>query len=79
MNNLTILLQIILVVIYFIPTIITLKRNLKSLNIILLNIFFGWTLIYWVVSLTLSIILEKDDKMTLKEMLSILFGLDNPM
>lgn len=51
-----ILLIIIFLVIYFLPSIIA-KKNKKSnfRSIFLLNIFLGWTLIGWVVSLIWSL------------------------
>ena len=47
---------LIVVTIYFLPSIIGVGRNCKKQNgIIVLNIFLGWTLIGWVGSLVWSV------------------------
>lgn len=48
------LLVLIVGVIYFTPTIVALIKNKnKKLTIIITNIVLGWTLIFWIVALTM--------------------------
>jgi Superinfection immunity protein len=43
-------------VMYFLPSIVALARNKRdTLSIFLLNLFLGWTLIGWVVSLVWAV------------------------
>jgi hypothetical protein len=49
---LIVLICVALFVVHFLPSIIAWRRQAKSLLwIVLLNLFFGWTLIGWVVAL----------------------------
>ncbi|MFH1128777.1 MAG: superinfection immunity protein [Candidatus Omnitrophota bacterium] len=60
MQNFTILellLVVLIFAIYFLPTLIAfLRRHKNSLAIFLLNLFLGWTVLGWVVSLVWSVI-----------------------
>jgi RsiW-degrading membrane proteinase PrsW (M82 family) len=48
----TLVTLIIVVALYFIPTIIAEKRNHKnSSSILILNLFLGWTFLGWVIAL----------------------------
>ena len=48
----TILLSVIGIIIYFIPSIVAFKRDTASRwAIFLVNLFFGWTLLIWIVTL----------------------------
>ena len=49
----------VLIPIYFLPTILGHKKK-DSLWIILINIFFGWTLVGWLGSLVWAIVAEKE-------------------
>jgi len=59
MQNFTIfelLLVVLIFVIYFLPTLIAfLRKHKNSLAIFLLNLFLGWTVLGWVVSLVWSV------------------------
>ncbi len=49
------LFTLLLVVLYFVPTMVALNVNHKNkLSVILLNIFLGWTIIGWVGALVWS-------------------------
>ena len=49
------ILMALLIYIYFVPSIIAVKRNHKNhMPIILLNIFLGWSLLGWVAALVWS-------------------------
>lgn len=51
-----IFLLVIVAVIHFIPSIVAYKRRHRNiLPIIIINIFFGWTLIGWVIALVWSL------------------------
>ena len=69
---LALILLAILTIIYFIPTIIAIRRNSnRMIEIIMLNIFAGWTLVGWIITLWLSLRPEKckccdDEKPTKK-------------
>lgn len=44
--------SIIGLIVYFVPSIVAFKRNVASRwGIFFINLFFGWTLLIWVVSL----------------------------
>lgn len=43
-----------LVVIYFIPTMVATSRHINVGPVIVINLFFGWTLIGWVFALALA-------------------------
>ena len=59
----TILIFIGIVAIYFLPTIIAMKRNKRNTNAIcLLNLFLGWTFIGWVVALVWSAMAEDEQE-----------------
>jgi len=62
MDNIGVLLVIvILLAIYFLPTIIALKRDKRNQNaILLMNIFLGWTFRGWVVALVWSAMAEDE-------------------
>ncbi len=46
---------IVVILVYFLPTVIALSRgHLSALAIFLINLFFGWTLIGWLVALIWS-------------------------
>ena len=48
-------LLLILVVIYFLPTLIASSRGVRNTgSIVVLNLFLGWTLVGWVVALALA-------------------------
>ena len=48
----TIIISLGLLIIYFIPTVIAFKRTAASKwAIFLVNLFFGWTLLIWIVAL----------------------------
>jgi len=50
------ILMALLIYIYFVPSIIAVKRNHKNhMPIILLNIFLGWLMIPWVIALCWSV------------------------
>ncbi|MCL1885621.1 MAG: superinfection immunity protein [Dehalococcoidia bacterium] len=52
-----IIISIISVVIYFLPTIIAvLRHHRNALAVFLVNLFFGWTFIGWVIALIWSVI-----------------------
>jgi len=59
MQNFTILellLVVLIFAIYFLPTLIAfLRQHKNSLAIFLLNLFLGWTVLGWVVSLVWSV------------------------
>lgn len=40
---------------YMLPTIVGLLRNKKSLPMLLINIFFGWTIIGWIYAFYLAL------------------------
>ena len=43
------------IIIYFIPTIIAFKRKqLNKIKIFLFNLFFGWTVVLWIIALVLA-------------------------
>ena len=45
----------ILIVLYFVPLIVALLRNHKQIGMVaVINIFLGWTLIFWVVALAIA-------------------------
>ena len=45
-----------LIVVYLLPTIIVLiRKNVNKSMVILLNVFLGWTLVGWIISLILSL------------------------
>jgi len=51
-----ILLVLLSIYLYFLPSVIAVKRNHRNLaGIIVLNIFLGWTLLFWVASLVWSL------------------------
>jgi hypothetical protein len=45
----------ILVALYFIPTIVAVKRNANTGPVIVINVFLGWTLLGWVAALALAV------------------------
>ena len=56
-----IILPIIILVLYFLPTISAYERKKKNTSsIFVINFFFGWTLIGWVIALSWA--LSKDNK-----------------
>ena len=51
---------IILLSLYFLPTIIAFMRNKENkISILALNLFLGWTLIGWVLSLVWALAVDK--------------------
>lgn len=55
-NFCLILLGIIGIILYFLPSIIAFKRRHSSrFGILIINLFFGWTFIGWIVSLAWSV------------------------
>jgi hypothetical protein len=55
MNASTIFSILTLAGIYFIPTIIAAVRSHQGASVFVMNLFLGWTLIGWVVALTMSV------------------------
>jgi len=46
----------ILILIYFIPSVVAdYKKNLNSTAIFIVNLFFGWTIVGWVIALTMAV------------------------
>lgn len=45
-----------LLVLYFMPTIIAIARNVSPFGIFLLNFFLGWTIVFWWVALIWSLV-----------------------
>jgi len=45
-----------LLVLFFMPTIIAIARQVNPLGIFLLNFFLGWTIVFWWVALIWSLI-----------------------
>ncbi len=41
--------------IYFLPTIVASNRNRQSSTVFVINLFFGWTLIGWVIALAIAL------------------------
>ena len=53
---------LVIVVIYFLPTIVAYKRKYKNrMSVLIVDLFLGWTLIGWVVALALSFINDIDE------------------
>ena len=53
---------ILLIAIYFIPTIIAVRKNhFQKTAIILINIFLGWSFVGWVVALVWAVMKEKNN------------------
>jgi len=56
MNTITIVSVSVLVVMYMLPTIIAIARRYKNIKpILVINIFFGWTVIVWLALMSLVI------------------------
>ena len=45
-----------LLVLFFMPTIIAIARNVNPFGIFLLNFFLGWTIVFWWVALIWSLV-----------------------
>lgn len=53
---------LVIVVVYFLPTVIAYKRKYKNrMSVLVVDLFLGWTLIGWVVALALSFINDIDE------------------
>ena len=51
---------LILITLYFIPSIIAIKKKHKDLSkILMINIFLGWTIVGWIISLVIVINKQK--------------------
>ncbi|SNQ51090.1 Superinfection immunity protein (fragment) [Frankia canadensis] len=46
---------VVLVALYFVPSVIAMVRQRQSASVIVINVFLGWTLIGWVVALALAV------------------------
>jgi nucleoside permease NupC len=54
---------IFIIILYFLPTQIASKRKNKNINsIFVINLFFGWTLLGWCISLAWALIKEDNQK-----------------
>lgn len=51
----TIILWIILIGAYFLPTIIAWGRKRMTASVFVVNLFLGWTLVAWVVALAMAV------------------------
>lgn len=49
------LVVLVLIALYFLPTIIAVRRSRQIGSVAAINIFFGWSLIGWVVALTMAL------------------------
>ena len=53
---------LLILAIYFIPTIIAVKKNhLQKTAIVLINVLLGWTFLGWVVALVWAVLKEKSE------------------
>ena len=53
---------LILITLYFIPSIIAIKKRHKDLSkILMINIFLGWTIVGWIISLVIVINKQKKE------------------
>ena len=53
---------LILITLYFIPSIIAIKKKHKDLSkILMINIFLGWTIVGWIISLVVVINKQKKE------------------
>ncbi len=43
------------VVVYFLPTLVAVRRHRSCLLVFLVNLFFGWAVIGWIIALILAI------------------------
>ncbi|MGC8460376.1 MAG: superinfection immunity protein [Candidatus Dormibacteria bacterium] len=43
------------VVVYFLPTLIAVRRHRSCLLVFLINLFFGWAVIGWIIALILAL------------------------
>jgi len=46
---------IILAVLYFAPSIVAWSRHHQAMSVTVVNLFFGWTLIGWVIALVMAV------------------------
>jgi len=59
----TVILGLIIVCIYFLPTVLAnFNKHTKSDSIFIINLFLGWTLIGWVIALAWSVSENNRDK-----------------
>ena len=45
---------IVLLSIYFIPTVIAMMRGKSAGSVMVINLFLGWTILFWVIALAMS-------------------------
>jgi len=63
----SIILGLFILWIYFLPTFIASKRNNHFSSVLLINLFFGWSLVGWIIALAIAlsspkiIVVEKNE------------------
>lgn len=59
----TLMITLIALLVYFLPTIVASNREVRNAgSVVVINIFFGWTLIGWVIALAMACADVDEDK-----------------
>ena len=55
---------IIIAILYFVPTVIALLRRHRTMQVLLVNLFFGWSVIGWIIALIMAFGSDKATNVT---------------
>lgn len=62
MNFMPMIMFMMLLSVYFLPTIIAIIKNNNKTKVILFNIFLGWTMVMWIISLVWAFKRDEEEK-----------------